>query len=150
MKRLSGCVSGSDERQPQILPLRGAQHEGDDRRRFCAHCRLHVYNVAGMERAEANALLENDAKVCLRLYRRSDGTVITKGYSGKPMRAIRNEWTQEIETHPELLRPFPEMMLHSLERGVLHLGGDEQTDVDPQRECYPAGQAVGATSFIEP
>lgn len=52
--------------------------DGDDRKRFCAHCRLHVYNVAGMERAEANALLENDGKVCLRLYRRSDGTVITK------------------------------------------------------------------------
>src|SRR3954468_2735100 len=28
-----------------------------------------------------------------------DGTIITKGYSGKPMRAIRNAWTQEIEEH---------------------------------------------------
>jgi enoyl-[acyl-carrier protein] reductase II len=79
-----------------------------------------------------------------------DGTVITKGYSGKPMRAIRNEWTQEIEEHPELLRPFPEMMLHSLERGVLHLGGDEHTTVDPDRECYPAGQAAGGIDELTP
>ncbi len=79
-----------------------------------------------------------------------DGTVITKGYSGKPMRAIRNKWTQEVEDNPELLRPFPEMMLHSLERGVLHLGGDESTDVDPERECYPAGQAAGAIEQLTP
>lgn len=52
--------------------------EGDDRKRFCTHCRLHVYNVAGMERSEAEALLKTGDKVCLRLYRRSDGTVITK------------------------------------------------------------------------
>ncbi len=79
-----------------------------------------------------------------------DGTVITKGYSGKPMRAIRNAWTQEIEEHPELLRPFPEMMVHSLERGVLHLGGDEDTQVDVDRECYPAGQAAGAIDTLIP
>jgi enoyl-[acyl-carrier protein] reductase II len=84
------------------------------------------------------------------LHTAEDGTVITKGYSGKPMRAIRNEWTQEIEEHPELLRPFPEMMLHSLERGVLHLGGDEATDVDPNRECYPAGQAAGGIGELTP
>jgi enoyl-[acyl-carrier protein] reductase II len=79
-----------------------------------------------------------------------DGTVITKGYSGKPMRAIRNQWTQEVEDNPELLRPFPEMMLHSLQRGVLHLGGDEHTPVDPERECYPAGQAAGAIDELIP
>ena len=66
-----------------------------------------------------------------------DGTVISKGYSGKPMRTVRNEWTNYVEEHPDVLRPFPEMMLHSLENGVLHLGGDEQTDVNVDRECYP-------------
>jgi enoyl-[acyl-carrier protein] reductase II len=79
-----------------------------------------------------------------------DGTVITKGYSGKPMRAIRNAWTQEIEDNPDLLQPFPQMMLASLERGVLHLGGDEDTAVDIDRECYPAGQAAGAIDELVP
>ena len=27
---------------------------------------------------------------------------------------------------------------------ALHLGGDETSDVDPDKECYPAGQGVGA------
>lgn len=81
---------------------------------------------------------------------REDDTVISKGYSGKPMRVVRNEWTQYIERTPEALHPFPEMMLHSLETGVLHLGGDEHTEVDIDRECYPAGQLVGAVSSLIP
>lgn len=52
--------------------------DGDDRKRFCASCRLHVYNVAGLDRAEANALVATGDKVCLRIYRREDGTVLTK------------------------------------------------------------------------
>ncbi len=79
-----------------------------------------------------------------------DGTVISKGYSGKPMRTVRNEWTQHVEEHPELLLPFPDMMLQSLETGVLHLGGDEHTQVDTDRECYPAGQGVGAIHELTP
>ncbi len=79
-----------------------------------------------------------------------DGTVVTKGYSGKPMRAIRSKWTQHVEENPELLKPFPEMMLASLQEGVLHLGGDETTPVDPERECYPAGQGVGAIDSLIP
>ena len=76
--------------------------------------------------------------------------MISKGYSGKPMRTVRNEWTNYVEEHPDVLRPFPEMMLHSLENGVLHLGGDEQTDVNVDRECYPAGQGVGAIHGLTP
>jgi enoyl-[acyl-carrier protein] reductase II len=79
-----------------------------------------------------------------------DGTVVTKGYSGKPMRAIRSKWTQHVEENPDLLKPFPEMMLASLQEGVLHLGGDETTPVDPERECYPAGQGVGAIDSLIP
>ncbi len=79
-----------------------------------------------------------------------DDTVISKGYSGKPMRVVRNEWTNEIEANPDALKPFPEMMLHTLSAGVLHLGGNEDTEVDTDRECYPAGQLVGAVDSLIP
>src|SRR6476659_3492367 len=59
-----------------------------------------------------------------------DGTVISKGYSGKPMRTVRNEWTNYVEANPDVLKPFPDMMVESLANGVLHLGGDENTQVD--------------------
>ena len=79
-----------------------------------------------------------------------DGTVISRGFTGKTLRAVRNEWTQYIEEHPEELRPFPEQMMRAVEAKALHLGGDETADVDPDKECYPAGQGVGAIDELVP
>ena len=51
---------------------------GDDQVRFCGHCEKNVYNLSAMTREQAEALLrEREGDVCARLYRRSDGTVIT-------------------------------------------------------------------------
>jgi hypothetical protein len=51
---------------------------GDDRVRFCGKCEKNVYNLSSMESAEAEALLrEREGNVCVRLYRRQDGTVLT-------------------------------------------------------------------------
>ena len=33
---------------------------------------------------------------------------------------------------------------------AFHLGGGESDVVDPDKECYPAGQGVGAISDLEP
>ncbi|MFN8034671.1 MAG: nitronate monooxygenase [Acidimicrobiia bacterium] len=80
-----------------------------------------------------------------------DGTVITKGYTGKTLRAVRNEWTDYVDQHPELVQPFPQQIFTAGEAGVFHLGGDETTEgVDPARECYPAGQGVGAIRGLVP
>jgi enoyl-[acyl-carrier protein] reductase II len=79
-----------------------------------------------------------------------DDTVISRGFTGKTLRAIRNDWTTYIEQHPEELRPFPEQMGRAFEANALHLGGDESTEVDPNRECYPSGQGVGAITALEP
>ena len=79
-----------------------------------------------------------------------DGTVISRGFTGKTLRAVRNEWTQYIEEHPEELRPFPEQMMRAVNAHALHLGGDETADVDPDKECYPAGQGVGAIDALVP
>jgi enoyl-[acyl-carrier protein] reductase II len=81
---------------------------------------------------------------------REDETVISRGFTGKTLRAIRNEWTTYIEQHPEELKPFPEQMATAFEANALHLGGDEDTEVDPDRECYPSGQGVGAINTLEP
>jgi len=56
-----------------------SEMSGDDQKRFCGSCRLNVYNVRMMTRGEAVRLIqETEGRVCLRLYRRHDGTVITK------------------------------------------------------------------------
>src|SRR6266850_4369960 len=79
-----------------------------------------------------------------------DGTVISRGFTGKTLRAVRNEWTQHIEEHPEELVKFPEQMARAVQANALHLGGDENSDVDPDKECYPAGQGVGAMHDLVP
>ena len=51
---------------------------GDERVRFCGDCRQSVYNVAMFTRAEATRLLnDSSGRVCLRIFRRPDGTVVT-------------------------------------------------------------------------
>lgn len=53
--------------------------EGDDRVRFCGSCQKHVFNLSNMSRAEAEALItKTEGRLCVRLYRRRDGTVLTQ------------------------------------------------------------------------
>ncbi|HMK11193.1 MAG TPA: hypothetical protein VK461_06410, partial [Acidimicrobiales bacterium] len=40
--------------------------------------------------------------------------------------------------------------LAAVQAGVSHLGGDEQTTVDPSREFFPCGQGVGAIDELVP
>ncbi|HEX8250082.1 MAG TPA: hypothetical protein VF599_18050 [Pyrinomonadaceae bacterium] len=52
---------------------------GDERRRFCSACKLNVYNLSEMTREEAeNFLINSEGRVCLRIFRRADGSVITQ------------------------------------------------------------------------
>lgn len=60
-------------------PTSWEQMSGDDRVRFCDLCNLHVYNIARLTRTEAESLIAGaEGRICARLFRRTDGTVITK------------------------------------------------------------------------
>lgn len=80
-----------------------------------------------------------------------DGTTISRAYSGKTMRVVRNSYTTYFDEHPADLNAFPAQLGRSIGDGAFHLGGDESTPgVDPDRECYPSGQGVGAIRTIVP
>jgi len=52
---------------------------GSDRARFCSQCELNVFNLSAMTRAEAERLIANaETRLCLRFYRRPDGSIITQ------------------------------------------------------------------------
>ena len=52
---------------------------GDERKRYCAECKLNVYNLSQMTREEAEIfLIKSEGRVCLRVFRRDDGTVLTQ------------------------------------------------------------------------
>ena len=50
---------------------------GNERVRRCAACQLNVYNVGSMTTAELERFLAAGKSACVRLQRRSDGTVVT-------------------------------------------------------------------------
>lgn len=52
---------------------------GDERVRHCASCDLNVYNSAEMTGEEIRELVaRTEGRLCMRLYRRADGTLLTK------------------------------------------------------------------------
>ena len=53
--------------------------DGDERVRHCQLCNLNVFNISEMTTDEAVKLLQNKTgRLCIQLYRRKDGTVITR------------------------------------------------------------------------
>lgn len=80
-----------------------------------------------------------------------DGTTISRAFSGKTMRVVRNDYTDYFDQHPTELGRFPDQLGRSMRDGAFHLGGGEDTGgVDPARECYPTGQGVGAIHELVP
>jgi enoyl-[acyl-carrier protein] reductase II len=80
-----------------------------------------------------------------------DETLITRAYTGKPMRVLRNDYVNHFVEHPDEIRPFPTQLGEALTAGAWHLGGDQQTpDIDPTKEGFPAGQGVGGFDQLVP
>jgi enoyl-[acyl-carrier protein] reductase II len=79
---------------------------------------------------------------------RGADTVVTRCYSGKPMRVITNPYVLEQENHPEEMKRFPEQLVRSAMAGVMNYVDDAATD--PVRTCMPAGQGIGGISDIVP
>ncbi len=52
---------------------------GDDRVRYCGSCEKNVFNLSAMTRDEAESLIiASGSKICVRMYKRTDGTVMTE------------------------------------------------------------------------
>jgi enoyl-[acyl-carrier protein] reductase II len=79
-----------------------------------------------------------------------DGTVVSRSYTGKTCRVVRNEWTSYYDAHPEELQPFPAQAIHSMKAGANHLGAPDGTEVDAVREFMPCGQGVGGIDSLIP
>lgn len=67
-------------RLAQPCPASWEQMRGDDRVRSCDLCKLNVYNLSALSRDEAETFIaaREGQQVCVRLYRRADGSVLTQ------------------------------------------------------------------------
>ena len=69
----------------------------------------------------------------------------------RPCASSRTTRRRTTSRTPTALQPFPDQLGVSFRDGTFHLGGDETTPgVDPDKEGYPAGQAVGAIEALVP
>lgn len=74
-----------------------------------------------------------------------DDTVVTRSYSGKPLRVLRNRWTEEWERRQDEILPFPQQFRHSSSVYVA-ARRDGDTDVG----SMPCGQGAAQIAAVEP
>jgi enoyl-[acyl-carrier protein] reductase II len=75
---------------------------------------------------------------------REEDTIVTRCYSGKPMRVIRNPYVEDRERHPEEILRFPEQMIASSQAGLMAALGGATDGIEEDRHCMPCGQGAGA------
>ncbi len=77
-------------------------------------------------------------------------TVVTRCYSGKPMRVLSNSYVADWESRPDDIQPFPMQIMVSQQADVLGGIAGKLEPLDPARDCLPAGQGAGAIHDILP
>jgi hypothetical protein len=77
MKQTTPYLDGISVARP--CPASWEEMKGDDRVRHCGGCRMNVYNLSAMSRRDAEDLVrKTEGRLCVRFYRRTDGTVLTQ------------------------------------------------------------------------
>jgi enoyl-[acyl-carrier protein] reductase II len=75
---------------------------------------------------------------------REEDTIVTKCYSGKPMRVISNPFVEDWERRPDEIQRFPEQMYVSMQSGVMAALGGATEGIDSERHAMPCGQGAGS------
>jgi hypothetical protein len=101
--------------------------KGDHRSRFCAQCELNVYNFAAMTQEEGERLIiEKEGKLCARIYRRTDGTVITHDCP-VGLAALRKQVARSVK------RTFAAMLgIAATVGGAIAAGNPRSSPLDPE------------------
>jgi enoyl-[acyl-carrier protein] reductase II len=79
---------------------------------------------------------------------RDEDTIVTRCYSGKPMRVLRNPYVDDWERRSDEIQKFPEQMSISAREDVLALLRGADSEVNAERDCMPLGQGAGAVTDV--
>jgi len=110
---------------------------GDERVRHCALCSLNVYNFAEMTREEVRELLmRTEGRVCARLYRRADGTLLT-GDCPTGLRAMRRRASRVAAALIAALCTLPAFALGTKPRLKIH-GSKVKLEIERVATPQPA------------
>jgi len=68
---------------------------GDDRVRHCSDCNLNVYSSIGLREDELFSLVsDREGRLCMRLFKRADGTVVTRDCRDGRVLGFRERFAQ--------------------------------------------------------
>jgi hypothetical protein len=111
---------------------------GDERVRHCALCSLNVYNFSEMTRDEIRELIvRTEGRVCGRLYRRADGTMLTRDCP-TGLRALRRRASRAAAAMVAALLSLP----------AFAFGRSDDSKVKLTTEQASAPQAVVFTGVV--
>jgi enoyl-[acyl-carrier protein] reductase II len=79
-----------------------------------------------------------------------EDTIITRSYSGKPMRVFKNEWVADWEKRPQDIKPFPAQAMLSGQAGVMGGIGGQIEGLSRERSAFAMGQGAGAIEDVKP
>ena len=79
-----------------------------------------------------------------------EDTIITRSYSGKPMRVFQNEWTKDWERRPQDIQKFPAQAMLSSQAGVMGGIGGQIEGLSRERSAFAMGQGAGAIQDVKP
>jgi len=81
----------------------------------------------------------------------SEDTIVSKGYTGRRLRVLKNKYTEYWEKHPDQVLDPGRQIIKAISDGAMHLGGGPDTKgVDPDKEAYLVGQCIGAIKELKP
>jgi enoyl-[acyl-carrier protein] reductase II len=78
-----------------------------------------------------------------------EDTIVTRSYSGKPMRVFRNEWTTDWEARPQDIQKFPMQAMMSHQAGVMGGIGGQIEGLSRARSAFAMGQGAGAIHDVK-
>jgi len=84
------------------------------------------------------------------VYATDEDTIITRSYSGKPMRVFKNEWVADWEKRPQDIKPFPQQAMLSGQAGVMGGIGGQIEGLSRERSAFAMGQGSGAITDVKP
>ena len=76
-------------------------------------------------------------------------TVVSRCWTGKTLRALRNATTEDWERRPQEIKPFPQQAELMAQRGLLGFLFPEMAERDPAHNCFPAGQGCGGIAAVQ-
>src|SRR5689334_22655128 len=79
-----------------------------------------------------------------------EDTIITKAYSGKPMRVFKNDYVADWERRPQDIKPFPMQAAISVQAGVMGGIGGQVDGLQRDRSAFAMGQGAGAIHEVLP